>query len=67
MKNISYRLQFINSARFMATHQVLSIIPLKESIKLNAKMNTILKNLKLVELNTKIVNAVLNTWELKMI
>ena len=67
MKTISYRLQFINSARFMATHQVLSIIPLKESIKLNAKMNTIIKNVKLVELNTKIVNAVLNTWELNMI
>ena len=67
MKTISYRLQFINSARFMATHQVLSIIPLKESIKLNAKMSTIIKNVKLVELNTKIVNAVLNTWELNMI
>ena len=32
-----------------------------ESIKLNAKMNTIIKNTKRVELNTNTVSAALNT------
>ena len=44
-KNISYRLQFIDSARFMASS--LSTILVKEFIKLNVNMDTRIKNLKL--------------------
>ena len=67
-KTISYRLQFIDSARFMAiSYQILSIILLKEFIRLNANRKTIIKNMKAVELNTKIATAFLNTQTLKMI
>ena len=61
-KTISYRLKFIDSAIFMASS--LSgpvIITLKEFVKLNLKMNMILKNAKRVELNSKISTASLNT------
>ena len=40
---------------------------LKESIKLNVKINIITKNAKRVELNTKIATAFLNIPTLKMI
>ena len=40
---------------------------LKEFKKLNAKMNTIIKNVTRVELNKKIASLVLNTQMLKMI
>ena len=49
-KTISYRLKFIDSAIFMASS--LSdpvIISLKEFVKVNSKMNMILKNAKRVE------------------
>ena len=39
----------------------------EEILKLNANMDTIIKNVVRVELNTKIVSAVLNTQMLKMI
>ena len=49
-------------------YQMLSIILLKEFIELNVNTDTmIIKNLKLVELNTKIVTAFLDTQTLKMI
>ena len=48
-------------------HQILLIILLKEFIKLNANMNMIIKNVKPVELTTKIVSVVLNTQTLKII
>ena len=47
-------------------YQVLLIILLKEFIKVNVNMNTI-KNVKLVELSTKIGTAFLNIQTLKMI
>ena len=46
---------------WQAHYQILLIILLKEFIKLNANTNTMIKNKKLVELNTKIVGAFLNT------
>ena len=46
--------------------QILLIILLKEFIKLNANTGTIIINAKRVELNTKIVSAVLNTQTLKI-
>ena len=51
-KNISYTLQFNDSARFLKTHyQILSIIFLKEFTKLNGNLNTMLKYVKTAELN----------------
>ena len=44
-----------------AHYQPFLITLLKEFIKLNANTNMIIKNLKHVELNTKIVSPVLNT------
>ena len=40
---------------------------MKEFIKLNVNMDIIIKNAKRVDLNTKIVNIVLNIQTLKMI
>ena len=43
-KNISYLLQFIDSARFMAVHyQVLSVIILNEFIELNVNLDAVIK------------------------
>ena len=49
---ISYKLKFIDSARFVV------IYPPKEFIKLNASMDMIIKDVKNAELNTKIVSAI---------
>ena len=60
-KFISYKLQFIDILRFIAS--VLSIFFIllwKEFIKLNVNMGIILKNMKNVESNTKIVSAIVN-------
>ena len=46
-------------------YQVLPIILLEEFIKLNVKINRIIKNSKYVELNKKIVGAFLNTQIVK--
>ena len=46
-------------------YQILLIILMKEFIKSNAKMNAVIKIAKRLELNTKIVSAVLNTQALK--
>ena len=53
-KTISYRLQCIDSLRFMAS----SLPNLKEFIKLNVNMDMTINNVKTVKLNTKIVIAV---------
>ena len=58
-KNISYTLQFIDSARFIikAHYQILPITflkVLKEFIELNVDSEMMIKNLKLVELNKSI-------------
>ena len=42
-KNISYILRFVNSPRFMASYSILSIISLKEFIKLNVILDTMKK------------------------
>ena len=52
---------------WQAHYQILSIILVKEIIKLNVNTDTMTKNVKLMELNTKIVTAFLNTQTLKII
>ena len=47
-------------------HQISSIFFLKEFINLNVKMDTIIKNTKLTELNISIATVFLNTQTLKM-
>ena len=47
--------------------QILLILFLKEFIKLNVNMDTMIKNMKLVELRTKYATVSLNTQTLKMI
>ena len=58
-KNISYMLQLID--------QTLSIVFLKEFIKLNVNSDTTIKNVILVELHMKYATVFLNTQTLKMI
>ena len=50
-----------------AHYQVLLIILLDELVELNVNMDIIIKNVKCVELNRKIVSVVSNTQMLKMI
>ena len=52
---------------WQADYQILFTILPKEFIKLNVKMNMIIKNAKRVELNTNIVDAFLNTQTLNII
>ena len=67
LQEISYMLQFIGSARFMAHYQTLSMIFLKELLKLNVNMGTVVKNVKFQELSINIPTALLNKQTLKMI
>ena len=48
-------------------NQILSIIFLKEFIKLNVNMGAMIKNVKLVELNINIATAFLNSQTLNTI
>ena len=48
-------------------YQILLIILLMEYIKLNVNRDSMMKNVKLAELNTKIMTAFLNTQTLKVI
>ena len=52
---------------WQAHYQILLIILLSEFIKLNVNTNTMIKNVKLEELNTKIVSAFLDAQTLKII
>ena len=52
---------------WQAHYKLLLIISLKEFMELNVNMDSIIKNVKLVELNTKIVGAFQNTQTLKII
>ena len=62
IKNIYYVLQFIDSARFMASSlSNLVIIFLKEFIQLNVNTNIMKKKVKLPELNISIATTFLNT------
>ena len=68
-KNISYILQFIDSAKFMASSYqiiILSIIFLKEFKELNVNSDTMTKNAKHVELKVSIATVFLNAQILKM-
>ena len=61
-KAISYKLQFIDSARFMATSLSNFVNNLTERIhKIKCKYGHDQKNVELAELNTKCVSVVLNT------
>ena len=51
---------------WQAHYQIFVIISLKEFLKSNVNRSMMIKKLKLAELNTKIVSAVLNTKTLKM-
>ena len=67
-KNISYRLKFIVSGRFMASLFSNIANNLSEGIhKINLNWNTMIENVKLAELNINIVAVFLNTQDLKMI
>ena len=81
-KNISYRFQFIEKVTeiylaesnlliaqelWQANCQILSIIFLKEFIKLNVNTDTMIKNVKIAELNVNIATASLNTQTLNNI
>ena len=50
-----------------AHYQILIIILLKEFIKLNVNTDTMIKNVKLAQLNINIVTVFLNTQTSKMI
>ena len=66
-ETISYKLQFIDSARFMANlFSNLVDNPAEGIHKIKCKHGHDNKNAKRVELNTKIVSAVLNTQTLKI-
>ena len=52
---------------WQAHYQILSIIFPKEFVKLNVNTDKMTKNVKLAELNIKIVSAFLNRQTLKMI
>ena len=51
----------------LADYEILSVTSLKESIKLNVNTGTMIKNVKLVELNRNYETALLNTEILDMI
>ena len=57
-KIISYRLQFIDSTRFVAC---MFLILQKEFRRLNVNTDIMVENVNFAELNTKIVSAFLNT------
>ena len=52
---------------WQAHNQILLIIFLKEFIKLNVNKDTMIKNVKLVELNKNTATAIANIQTLKMI
>ena len=67
-KNISYRLQFIDSAKFMASSLSNLVNNLSERIqKIKCEHGHYDKNVKLAGLNVSNANVFLNTQILKMI
>ena len=52
---------------WQACYQILTIIFLKEVIKLNVNTDTMMKNVKLVELKINVATVFLNSQILKMI
>ena len=63
---IYYKLLIVQDL-WQAYYQILSIIFLKEFIRLNVNTDTIINIVKLVELHTKNATVLLNTQTLKMI
>ena len=67
-KNISYILQFIDSARFMASSLSNFVNNLSKGfIELNVNSHMTIKNMQHVELSISIATAFLNIQTLKMI
>ena len=67
-KTISYRLKFIDSARFMASSLSNLFNNLSEGIQnFNVNTDMMIKNVKLDKLNLNIATVFLNTQSLKMI
>ena len=64
---LKYYNLLIAQGLWQAHYQILSIIFLKEFIKLKVNTDTMIKNAKLVELNTSTVTIFLNTYVLKMV
>ena len=67
-KNVSYILQFTGSARFMADSLSNLVNNLPEGIhRINLSLDTMIKNVKYVELSISIATVFWNTQILKMI
>ena len=66
-KYLTYYNLLIAQNLWQAHYQILSIIFLKEFMELNANMDMMIKDLKLVELNISIVTVFLNIQNLEMI
>ena len=67
-QTISYRLQFIDSARFKAMSvSYLVNNPPEVTIELNVNTELMMKNVKITEFHTAVTNAFLNTQTLKII
>ena len=60
-KNIYYNYNLLIENVWQIHYRILLILLLKEFTKLNANMDIIIKNSKRMELNTKIVSALLDT------
>ena len=66
-KNISYYNLLIEQDLWQCHYQLSSIVFLQEFIKSSVNKDTMIKNVKLVELHTKYATVFLNTQTLKMI
>ena len=64
---LTYYNLFTAQDLWQAHYQILSIIFLREFIKLNSNTDTITNNVKLMELHMKYATVFLNTQTLKMI
>ena len=65
--NLTYYNLLIVQGLWQAPYQILSIIFLKEFIKLDVATDTMIENVKLVELHTKYATVFVKTRTLKMI
>ena len=66
-KTISYRLQSLTAQLSQTHYKILLIILLKEFIEIHVNTDTMVKNVKLAQLISKIASASLNTQTLKII
>ena len=63
---VTYYNLLIAQDLWQSHYHILSIIVLKEFIELNVNMVIMIKNVRVVELNTRIANVFLNIQTLKM-